>query len=126
MNLLDFLNGEIVPRDELFTITIFKRLYDSRKDKDLMTKELSWIYLMSDFFSDFYNITDETDLDLGHYERFISTKMKKTNNFTTGQVYENVIKNLKEMRQEKYKLVLDDLQHDLEMFLYFQENRKHQ
>jgi CTP synthase len=34
----------------------------------------------------------ETDLDLGHYERFISAKMKKSNNFTTGQIYESVIK----------------------------------
>ncbi|AWD32545.1 CTP synthase [Candidatus Kinetoplastibacterium sorsogonicusi] len=34
----------------------------------------------------------ETDLDLGHYERFISIKMKKTNNFTTGQIYESVIR----------------------------------
>ena len=33
----------------------------------------------------------ETDLDLGHYERFITAKMKKTNNFTTGQIYERVI-----------------------------------
>jgi len=33
----------------------------------------------------------ETDLDLGHYERFISAKMKKFNNFTTGQIYERVI-----------------------------------
>lgn len=33
----------------------------------------------------------ETDLDLGHYERFVSTKMTKFNNFTTGRVYENVI-----------------------------------
>ncbi len=33
----------------------------------------------------------ETDLDLGHYERFIRTPMKKGNNFTTGQVYEKVI-----------------------------------
>jgi CTP synthase len=33
----------------------------------------------------------ETDLDLGHYERFIHAKMKKANNFTTGQVYESVI-----------------------------------
>jgi CTP synthase len=33
----------------------------------------------------------ETDLDLGHYERFIQSKMKKSNNFTTGQVYESVI-----------------------------------
>ena len=34
----------------------------------------------------------ETDLDLGHYERFISTRMAKRNNFTTGQIYESVIK----------------------------------
>jgi len=34
----------------------------------------------------------ETDLDLGHYERFIRTKMTKRNNFTTGRVYSNVIK----------------------------------
>jgi CTP synthase len=35
----------------------------------------------------------ETDLDLGHYERFLETKMSKLNNFTTGQVYETVIGN---------------------------------
>jgi len=40
----------------------------------------------------------ETDLDLGHYERFISTRMKKSNNFTTGQIYESVIR--KERRGE--------------------------
>ena len=34
----------------------------------------------------------ETDLDLGHYERFINVKMSKRNNFTTGQIYESVIK----------------------------------
>jgi CTP synthase len=33
----------------------------------------------------------ETDLDLGHYERFINTRMKKTNNFTTGQIYKSVL-----------------------------------
>src|SRR5215470_10481797 len=33
----------------------------------------------------------ETDLDLGHYERFVSTKMTRLNNLTTGQVYFNVI-----------------------------------
>jgi CTP synthase len=33
----------------------------------------------------------ETDLDLGHYERFITTKMKKSNNFTTGQIYKSVL-----------------------------------
>ena len=35
----------------------------------------------------------ETDLDLGHYERFLKTKMSKVNNFTTGQIYERVLKN---------------------------------
>jgi len=33
----------------------------------------------------------ETDLDLGHYERFIEMRMKKTNNFTTGQIYKSVL-----------------------------------
>src|SRR5690554_3024854 len=34
----------------------------------------------------------ETDLDLGHYERFTSAKMSRNNNFTTGQVYDSVIR----------------------------------
>ena len=34
----------------------------------------------------------ETDLDLGHYERFLHAKMSKRNNFTAGQIYESVIK----------------------------------
>ena len=34
----------------------------------------------------------ETDLDLGHYERFVSVKMTRRNNFTTGQIYESVIR----------------------------------
>src|SRR5213083_1244986 len=40
----------------------------------------------------------ETDLDLGHYERFVSTRMSKLNNVTTGQVYSAVIS--KERRGE--------------------------
>ncbi len=40
----------------------------------------------------------ETDLDLGHYERFITAKMKKVNNFTAGKVYESVLR--KERRGE--------------------------
>lgn len=40
----------------------------------------------------------ETDLDLGHYERFTNSCMSKSNNFTTGQIYEAVIK--KERRGE--------------------------
>ena len=33
----------------------------------------------------------ETDLDLGHYERFITTRMRKSNNFTSGQIYKSVL-----------------------------------
>ena len=40
----------------------------------------------------------ETDLDLGHYERFVRTRMTQANNFTTGQIYERVIR--KERRGE--------------------------
>jgi CTP synthase len=35
----------------------------------------------------------ETDLDLGHYERFIDENLSKYNNFTTGKIYQNVIDN---------------------------------
>lgn len=41
----------------------------------------------------------ETDLDLGHYERFIDSSLTQANNFTTGQVYKTVIEN---ERQGKY------------------------
>ena len=41
----------------------------------------------------------ETDLDLGHYERFTSTKTSKTNNWTAGKIYESI---LKKERQGKY------------------------
>src|SRR6266704_1828248 len=34
----------------------------------------------------------ETDLDLGHYERFQSARMHRNNNFTTGQIYDSVIR----------------------------------
>ncbi len=34
----------------------------------------------------------ETDLDLGHYERFLSSKMGKRNNFTSGKVYETILR----------------------------------
>ena len=35
----------------------------------------------------------ETDLDLGHYERFVRTRMRQSNNFTSGRVYADVIRN---------------------------------
>jgi CTP synthase len=38
----------------------------------------------------------ETDLDLGHYERFTSTKLSRMNNLTSGQVYQTVLNNERE------------------------------
>ena len=38
----------------------------------------------------------ETDLDLGHYERFLNTPTSQANNLTTGQIYYNVIKKERE------------------------------
>ncbi len=60
----------------------------------------------------------ETDLDLGHYERFIQTKMRKTNNFTTGQVYDSVIK--KERRGEylgKTVQVIPHITNEIQAFI---------
>jgi CTP synthase len=37
-------------------------------------------------------VTDETDLDLGHYERFVRTRLSRKNSVTTGRIYENVIR----------------------------------
>ena len=51
----------------------------------------------------------ETDLDLGHYERFVSSKMTKKNNFTTGQVYDAVIK--KERRGEYFGKTVQVIPH---------------
>jgi CTP synthase len=60
----------------------------------------------------------ETDLDLGHYERFTSAKMGKRNNFTTGQIYESVIK--KERRGEylgKTVQVIPHITDEIKIFL---------
>ncbi|MGI4815935.1 MAG: CTP synthase [Janthinobacterium lividum] len=60
----------------------------------------------------------ETDLDLGHYERFISTKMRRVNNFTTGQIYESVIR--KERRGEylgKTVQVIPHITNEIQAFI---------
>ena len=60
----------------------------------------------------------ETDLDLGHYERFTSAKMGKRNNFTTGQIYESVIK--KERRGEylgKTVQVIPHITDEIKLFI---------
>lgn len=60
----------------------------------------------------------ETDLDLGHYERFISAKMRKSNNFTTGQIYESVLR--KERRGEylgKTVQVIPHITNEIQAFI---------
>ena len=60
----------------------------------------------------------ETDLDLGHYERFVSAKMRKSNNFITGQIYESVIR--KERRGEylgKTVQVIPHITNEIQAFL---------
>ena len=60
----------------------------------------------------------ETDLDLGHYERFTRAKMSKRNNFTTGQIYESVIK--KELRGEylgKTVQVIPHITDEIKLFI---------
>ena len=72
-------------------------LLESRKLKVTMLKLDPYINLDPGTMSPFQHgevfVTEdgaETDLDLGHYERFIRTKMTQNNNFTTGKVYKSV------------------------------------
>ena len=74
-------------------------ILEARGLKITMTKLDPYINVdpgtMSPFQHGEVYVTDdgaETDLDLGHYERFSNSIMSKANNFTTGQIYETVIK----------------------------------
>ncbi len=74
-------------------------ILEARNLKITMTKLDPYINVDPGTMSPFQHgevfVTDdgaETDLDLGHYERFLKTTMSKKNNFTTGQVYENVLR----------------------------------
>ena len=74
------------------------RLLESRGFKVTLLKCDPYINVDPGTMSPFQHgevfVTDdgaETDLDLGHYERFITTRMKKANNFTTGQIYKSVL-----------------------------------
>jgi CTP synthase len=73
-------------------------ILESRKIKVSMVKLDPYINVDPGTMSPFQHgevfVTEdgaETDLDLGHYERFVSARMTKANNFTTGQIYERVI-----------------------------------
>ena len=60
----------------------------------------------------------ETDLDLGHYERFVGRQMTRRNNFTTGQIYESVIR--KERRgayQGRTVQVIPDVTDEIKTFI---------
>jgi CTP synthase len=74
-------------------------LLEARGLKVIMTKLDPYINVDPGTMSPFQHgevfVTEdgaETDLDLGHYERFLKTTMSKKNNFTTGQVYDTVLR----------------------------------
>jgi CTP synthase len=74
-------------------------ILESRGLKVTMTKLDPYINLDPGTMSPFQHgevfVTEdgaETDLDLGHYERFLKTTMSKKNNFTTGQIYDAVLR----------------------------------
>ena len=74
-------------------------LLEARKLKVTLVKLDPYINVDPGTMSPFQHgevfVTDdgaETDLDLGHYERFVRTRMTQLNNFTTGQIYERVIR----------------------------------
>ncbi len=101
-------------------------ILESRKLKVTLLKLDPYINVDPGTISPFQHgevfVTDdgaETDLDLGHYERFISTKMSKVNNFTTGQIYESVIK--KERRGEylgKTVQVIPHITNEIQKFIH--------
>ena len=77
----------------------FGVILDSRGLKVTILKLDPYLYLDPGSMSPFQHgevfVTEdgsETDLDLGHYERFLDSKMSYKNNFTAGQVYEDVLR----------------------------------
>lgn len=101
-------------------------ILESRSLKVTLLKLDPYINVDSGTMSPFQHgevfVTDdgaETDLDLGHYERFINTKMQRANNFTTGQIYESVIR--KERRGEylgKTVQVIPHITNEIQDFIY--------
>src|SRR2546427_140762 len=85
---------------EIYTLSLHDALpiFESRGLKVTLIKLDPYINVDPGTMSPFQHgevfVTDdgaETDLDLGHYERFIETRMRKANNFTTGQIYKSVL-----------------------------------
>lgn len=61
----------------------------------------------------------ETDLDLGHYERFIETRMKRANNFTTGQIYQSVLNKEREgVYEGKTVQVIPHITNEIQTFVH--------
>ena len=60
----------------------------------------------------------ETDLDLGHYERFVGRQMTRRNNFTTGQIYESVIRKERNGEyQGRTVQVIPDVTNEIKRFI---------
>ena len=64
----------------------------------------------------------ETDLDLGHYERFIDVNMTKNNNATAGQVFSKVLENVSKVYEENREKIISQVSQLKEIFNDF--NRK--
>jgi len=95
-----FIKSKMSKDNNFTTGQVYGALLESRGIKVTIMKLDPYINLDPGTMSPFQHgevfVTEdgsETDLDLGHYERFIKSKMSKDNNFTTGQVYETVLKN---------------------------------
>ncbi len=94
-----FITGGVVSSlGKGITAASLASVLESRKLKVTIAKLDPYINLDPGTMSPFQHgevfVTDdgaETDLDLGHYERFLSTNMTKLNNFTSGRVYNDVI-----------------------------------
>jgi CTP synthase len=73
---------------------VHRRYSRARDEECRFVSAIAWIGTMSPFQHGEVFVTDdgaETDLDLGHYERYIRTTTARNSNFTTGRIYERVI-----------------------------------
>jgi len=100
MNKYIFITGGVVSSlGKGITASALATLLESRGLNVSMTKLDPYLNVDPGTMSPFQHgevfVTDdgaETDLDLGHYERFVNTTMLRKNNYTTGQIYERVLR----------------------------------
>lgn len=100
MNKFIFITGGVVSSlGKGITASALATLLEGRGLNVSMTKLDPYLNVDPGTMSPFQHgevfVTDdgaETDLDLGHYERFVNTTMLRKNNYTTGQIYERVLR----------------------------------